>query len=160
MNKQELENKINEMEKELADLKQELNKTEDEWIPKDGEEYWYYDKDVEILSSKFWSNDWHDERRLQNKVIFKTQVEAQRYADYQKAKKEYSYVFSKEEWKDVNKGKYYIFYSYYQNKIDINENMCSKNLNTIYFQTQDQAQEFIDKYKNEILEYEFGIKEE
>lgn len=64
MNKQEIENKINKMEKELADLKQELKETENEWIPKQDEEHWYYDRDLEKVICRFWDNTNANKTRL------------------------------------------------------------------------------------------------
>lgn len=33
-------------------------------------------------------------------------------------------------------------------------------MNTIYFKTREQAREFINKYKKQILKFEFDIEEE
>lgn len=158
MNNQEILNEIEKMEDKLEKLKQELNKTE-EWLPKAGEEYWFYDKDIEKIRETSWHEDYYDKTRLKNKVIFKTEAEAQRYADYQKAKEEYSYKFSKKEWEDVETIKYFLYYSYLDKIIKIDETRMAQVMGTIHFKTKDQAQEFIDKYKDEILEFEFGIKE-
>lgn len=160
MNKQEILNEIEKMENKLADFKQELNKTEEEWIPEYNEEYYFYNKDKEEIHSEYWTNRFIDNRRLKNKVIFKTEAEAQRYADYQKAKEKYSYEFSNEEWEDINLNKYFIFYDNEIKEIDVSNNNYWKCLGLIYFETRYKAQEFIDKYKDEILEFEFGIKEE
>lgn len=160
MNKQEILNEIEKMENKLADFKQELNKTEEEWIPEEKEIYWFYDKDSESIDWCNWNDDKIDDTRLKNKVIFKTEEEAQRYADYQKAKEEYSYEFSKEEWESGKDNKYKIVYNYYKNKLEVISNGYCQNLNNLYFKTENQAQEFIDKYKDEILEFEFGIKED
>lgn len=163
MNYQEIENRISELENnfksEIDKLKQELNKDEEDWIPKRGDDYWYYDKDLERICEVPWCDDKHDNIRLKNKVIFKTEAEAQRYADYIKAKEEYSYEFSNEEWEDEDIPKDYIYYDYEDKKIEISICRYSKNIGNLYFKTADQAQEFIDKYKSEILEFEFGIKE-
>lgn len=163
MNRQEIENKISEIENnfksEIDKLKQELNKDE-EWKPKDREDYWYYDKDLERICEVPWVDDEYDNARLKNRVIFKTEAEAQRYADYQKAKEEYSYEFSKEEWEDDNKDKVYIYYCHSNKTININVCFSVQYIGDLCFKTKDQAQEFIDKYKNEILEFEFGIEEE
>lgn len=162
MNRQEIENKINEIENnfksEIDKLKQELNKDK-EWKPKYDEEYYFYNKDYESVDYTLWSNEEIDNIRLKNKVIFKTEAEAQRYADYQKAKEEYSYDFSKEEWEDDDIPKSYIYYDYEDKRIATSICRYSKDIGNLYFKTIQQAQDFIDKYKDEILEFEFGVKE-
>lgn len=155
-----IEQKLNKIEQELAEVKQEMKKEKEEWIPKNKETYWFYDKDREEPKTTYWSNTKTDNTRLKNKVIFKTEEEAKRYADYQKAKEEYSYEFSKEEWGDDNLRKYFVYYNYRDKEVFTDYANKWKYLGVIYFQTKEQAQEFIDKYKDEILEFEFGIKEE
>lgn len=132
----------------------------EKWIPKHNEEYWYYDKDMEEIKFEPWFNSDGDNKRLKNKVIFKTEAEAERYKWYQAGKEAYSYEFSKEEWEDEDISKSYIYYDYEDKKIyaDSTSYVC-RYPNMLYFKTSDQAQEFIDKYKSEILEFEFGIKE-
>ena len=98
--------------------------------------------------------------RLKNKVVFETKEEAERYANYQKAKEEYTYEFSKKEWKNIEISKFAIIYNHKHKKLDICEYYYTESLGNSYFNTKQQAQEFIDKYKNEILEYEFGIVED
>lgn len=160
MNNQEILNEIEKMENKLAKFKQELNKTKEEWIPKGNDGYWFYDKDEEEIDTEYWEDTYIDKTRLKNKVIFKTEAEAQRYTNYQKAKEEYSYKFSKEEWEDVETIKYFLYYSYLDKIIKIDETRMAQVMGTIHFKTKDKAQEFIDKYKDEILEFEFGIKEQ
>lgn len=159
MNKQEILNEIEKMENKLAEFKQELTKTKGKWTPKDGEEYWCYDKDIEKTRETSWRNDYYDKTRLKNKVVFITREEAQRYADYQKAKEKYSYEFSKEEWKNTELKKYFIYYENEDKEIDIDYTNYWNYLGITYFKDYNQAQEFIDKHKDEILEFEFGIKE-
>ena len=154
-----IEQKLNKIEQELAEVKQEMKKEKEEWIPKNKETYWFYDKDREEPKTTYWSNTKTDNTRLKNKVIFKTEEEAQRYADYQKAKEEYSYEFSKEEWLNTIIKKYYIYYNYTSKILLISENSICRQMEISYFKTENQAQEFIDKYEKEILEYEFDIKE-
>lgn len=103
-----------------------------------------------------WADTNTDKMRLENKVIFETEEAAERYAEYQKAKKEYTYDFSVEEWKDIDMNKYIICYQGRELNIDVYSitKICGCN----YFKTKERAQEFIDKYKDEILEYEFEIK--
>ena len=54
------------------------------------ETYFYYDKDNEVVLCDNWADTNTDKMRLENKVIFETEEAAERYAEYQKAKKEYT----------------------------------------------------------------------
>lgn len=159
-------NKIEELRSELNNFKEEfekkidkLEKEEQDWKPQYGEEYWFYDKDMEGIRIKNWLDFSVDNTHLRNKVIFRTEEEAQRYADYQEAKREYSHEFTKEEWEDNDIYKYCIYYNYTDKKITIGSHRFIRNTEQTFFKSKEQAQEFIDKYKAEILEFEFGIKE-
>lgn len=144
---------INKAQKKISELKKDKK---EQWIPEYGEKYWYYDKDNEVVLCDNWADTNTDKMRLENKVIFETEEAAERYAEYQKAKKEYTYDFSVEEWKDIDMNKYIICYQGRELNIDVYSitKICGCN----YFKTKERAQEFIDKYKDEILEYEFEIK--
>ena len=160
MNKiEELRSELNNFKKELEKKIDKLEKEEQEWKPQHDEQYWFYDRDLEDIKKTTWLDYSTDNLRLRNKVIFKTEQEAQRYADYQKAKREESYDFTKEEWEDNNVVKYYIYYSYESEALKNDYSWTCRDINKTYFKTEEQAQEFIDKYKDEILEFEFGIKE-
>lgn len=113
------------------------------------------DKEVDYYDYR---NDIVDEKILKYNKIFKTKEEAQEYADYLKARYEYSYEFSKEELKDIEKEKYYIYYDYSEEKLEVFHCYYYGRLNQIYFKTEAQAQAFIDKYKKQILKFEFGIE--
>lgn len=157
MNNKEIEEKINKLENEIAEIKKELNQNKEDWIPEENEEYWYYSKDRKEIYCEFWCNDQFDEIMLKEKRIFKTREEAERYADYQKAKEAYGYEFSKEEWESNDLEKYYICYVADNKRIHTDSRWRYRNLGEIHFKTKEQAQEFADKYEKEILEYDFGI---
>ena len=103
-------------------------------------------------------NDFADKTIIKYNKIFKTGEEAKEYADYLKAKKEYSYEFSKEEWENTNICKYYIYYDFDDKAFYIGSAKYCGRIGT-YFKTAEKAQEFIDKYKRQILKFEFGIEE-
>jgi len=144
------------MQKEIDELKQD---EQEEWKPQQGEQYWYYNKDTENIGAERWFDWIIDNTHLKNGVVFKTEQEAQRYADYQKAKREYSYGFSRDEWEDDNVKKWNIFYGYRDKTLQTSYNCECRDMSKTHFKTEEQAQEFIDKYKAEILEFEFSIKE-
>lgn len=140
--------------KDIAEIKKE---NQEQWKPTNGELYYYYNKDTEFWYSKIWHGDRIDNLRLENKLIFKTIKEVERYANYQKAKRDYTYEFTQEEWENEHIGKYYIYYKAMSRKINIDSNWFYRVQGCDYFKSEEKAQEFIDKYESEILEYEFGI---
>lgn len=79
MNKEEMMNKISEMENEIKTLKEELNKQEEpktgRWKPELNEKYWFIDNDGNI-SHACWDNDAIDNSRYKFGNVFKTVEEA------------------------------------------------------------------------------------
>lgn len=154
----ELEEKSAELCRKIAELKSELeNKKSEKWIPKDDEEFYYLNT---CLKACVCFDTRNIAEFLKYNKIFKTREEALRYSDYLKARHEYSYEFSREEWEDSYIEKCYLEYSFAENDIIIYADRLDKKMNGIYFKNEVEAQEFIDKYKKEILEFEFGIVEE
>lgn len=155
---EELENKLIELQKEFEVFKNKEEKENKGRIPKYETDYYYYDRDTESVEDSIWIYDDADQTRLKNKVIFKTFEEAREYAEYIRAKKEYSYEFSKEEWENDDIRKYIISYGYDCEELDIDFSYCFRNSGQIYFKTKEKAQEFIDKYEKQILKFEFEIE--
>ena len=160
----DIDKKIEELRKEFNEkidkLKEEYKgEKSSKWIPKSGEIYYFVNIDLSVSYS---TNllDSIDELRFEFIKIFKTKEQAQEYADYLKARKEYSYEFSKEEWENENMSKYGIYYDYDVEDIDVEIWGTCRNIGQIFFKTEAQAQAFIDKYKKQILKFEFDIEEE
>ena len=159
------------IDKKIEDLRKEFNEKIDKlkeeykgeksskWIPKSGEIYYFVNIDLSVSYS---TNllDSIDELRFEFIKIFKTKEEAQEYADYLKARKEYSYKFSKEEWKDVSILKHVIYLDTVNQDIFIESTSIQYYMNSIYFKTREDAEKFINKYKKQILKFEFDIEEE
>lgn len=158
-----IDKKIEDLRKEfnekVDELKREYKEKNEKWIPEEGEEYYFVDEELNVDWNWF-DNDDTDEAIVKYNKVFKTEEEAQEYADYLKARKEYSYEFSKEEWEDTRIDKYYIYYDYEDNNMGISSYSAYKYLNQIYFKSREEAQEFIENYKEEILKFEFDIEEE
>lgn len=159
----DIDKKIEELRKEfnekIDELKREYKEKNEKWIPEEGEEYYFIDEELNVGWNWF-DNDDTDEAIFKNNKIFKTEEEAQEYADYLKARKEYSYEFSKEEWEDSGIQKYFIYYNHTCNVLGITANNIWFPMNGIHFKSRGKAEEFIDKYKKQILKFEFGIEEE
>ena len=152
---QEIEQKLNECQKALAELKE--SKKEGKWKPKEKEEYWYRDIDGEIYSD-FWSNHIYDEFRYNHAPIFKTHEECEKYWRFMDTVKEKSYEFSKEEWENNTIEKYFICHDFdkfdeadedFITLVDVDYKHCG----SIYFKTEEDAQYIIDNFKEELLKY-------
>ena len=159
----DIDKKIEELRKEfnekVDELKREYKEKNEKWVPKENQFYFYVTSSMAIDYYNY-RNDEIDESILKYNKIFKTKEEAQEYATYLKARKEYSYEFSREEWESDGIDKYSIYRDYDYNNVMIGLCNTFRNLNQIYFKTEEKAQEFIDKYKKQILKFEFGIEEE
>ena len=159
----DIDKKIEELRKEfnekIDELKREYKEKNEKWIPEVGDRYYFIDEELNV-DWQWFDNDDTDEAIFKNNKIFKTEEEAQEYADYLKARKEYSYEFSKEEWENDRIDKYFIYYNHTCNVLGITANNICFPMNGIHFKSRGKAQEFIDKYKKQILKFEFGIGEE
>ena len=147
---QEIEQKLNECQKALAELKE--SKKEGKWKPESAEEYWYRDIDGDIYSD-FWSNHLYDEVRYKYAPVFKTYEECEKYWHFMDTVKEKSYEFSKEEWEDSDIHKYYICYDYKRKIFYPSFTWDCQIFGRIYFRTEEDAQYIIDNFKEELMEY-------
>lgn len=158
-----IDKKIEDLRKEfnekVDELKREYKEKNEKWIPEVGDRYYFIDEELNV-DWQWFDNDDTDEAIFKNNKIFKTEEEAQEYADYLKARKEYSYEFSKEEWEEIEIKKYFIYYNYEYKRINVVFHNSFFEMNCICFKTEEKAEEFIDKYKKQILKFEFGIEEE
>ena len=160
----DIDKKIEELRKEFNEkidkLKEEYELEKNgKWMLRLGTEYYYLSESLVVMCDTF-SDETYQNELIKYNRIFKTAEQAHDYADYLKARKEYSYEFSKEEWESVGIDKYSIYYDYDYNNVMIGLCNTFRNLNQIYFKTEEKAQEFIDEYRKQILKFEFGIEEE
>lgn len=160
--RKEFNNKIDQLKEDYKnELKEKYKKEKSEkWIPKENETYYYVLMDCLKVDADKWDNDKIDNTIIKYNKIFKTEEEAQEYADYLEARKEYSYEFSKEEWENTNIYKHYIYYDFDDKFFYIDSSEYCGRIGTTYFKTYEKAQEFLDRYEKQILKFEFGIEEE
>ncbi len=161
--------KIDDLKKQYEKTKAEMGKLEEEikkleenkgkWKPNKGETYYYVDINFNVARNTNFFVEFDREIVKYNKV-FRTEKKAQDYADYLKALKEASYEFTAEEFENIHIRKHYIYFDSNRKTLDVFYDLTSRKLNTIYFKTEEEAQEFIDAHKKQILKYEFGIEEE
>lgn len=147
---EEIEQKLNECQKALAELKESKK---EKWKPKDGETYWFINDGGETNWSVREETDLYDEWRLNNIPLFPTKEECERYKHFMDTVKEKSYEFSKEEWEDENIRKYYIYYDFEDDEFHVSSFCTTKCLGEPYFKTAEDAQYIIYNFKEELLKY-------
>lgn len=155
MNKQEYEERIAKLEKELNKLK-EVEIVDDEF-PRPGEQYWFIDSMGDAFCDA-WYNNMIDNYRKDFLRIFKTRKECERYLEIQEAFKEKSKKFEPN-WKDTNQSKYCLYYDNYKNSVVIHLVITVQH-KTLYFESREVLEELISRFGEEdIKKYYFGIGE-
>lgn len=115
MNKEELEQKISSMEKELSNLKEQIKLCKGNqgkiWQPKEGEHYWFIDANSMLVEI-----DMVVEMYIQNGNYFRTQEEARKQAEYNLVMNRFrKYVEAYSEpldWNNINQCKYTVAFDY------------------------------------------------
>ena len=148
---QEIEQKLKECQKALAELKE--SKKEGKWKPKCNEEYWYRDTNGEYISCKRKVGSGCDDWRAHYIPIFESEEKCRKYWHFMDTVKEKSYEFSKEEVANDNIYKFSICYIPSRNSFVITHNIDCEYLGTYYFKTEEDAQYIIDNFKEELMEY-------
>lgn len=148
MNKEELKNKIEDLEKQfkkqIAELKEQVNSVEDKEIkksvrqmPKYDERYYYISDSGVIISTPWYSTD-SDIFRFNTGNCFKTEQEAKDYKENiltKQALKDLALELNNGveiDWNDRNQKKYCFVYSHNGNKLDYTPNSAWQELGHIY----------------------------
>lgn len=168
MNKEELQNKISEVEKMLCELKEELENMEEKevkkgkiWKPAYSEEYWY----MGCFGGVY--KDSNLNTNLDNDVMnvgncYPTKEKAEFEANREKYTRLFrQYVEQHSEPLDWgnNKEKWYVYYDCQQCKILFNYNYVTKNAFQIYASSEEVLQEAIDFIgKKNFLEFVMEVK--
>ena len=144
---EEIEQKLNECQKELAELKE--SKKEGKWKPKYGDECWF-----RSLSGKIGYFFWDNNVCINNATpYFPTKEQCERYWHFMDTVKEKSYEFSKEEWDDKFIIKWRIEYLFHIKKFKAENTYSIYSAGTIYFKNKSDAQYIIDNFKDELIEF-------
>ena len=122
MEKQELLSKIDEMEKQIEELKNQVNSIEFERIkkPEYGERY-YYLSDEGVVTSTNWYGIESDIFRFNTGNCFKTEQEAEDYKENLLTKQALKHLALELnngveiDWKNEEQPKFYIYYNYDRN---------------------------------------------
>jgi hypothetical protein len=147
---QELEQKLNECQKALAELKE--SKREGKWKPNYGDYYWLRDDWGNFRAHEYCAGDCMD-WRLKNVPLFPTKEACEKYWHFMDTVKEKSYEFSKEEWEDECIDKIVICYDYDAKEFRTDFTWIDKGIGAFYFKTEEDAQYIIDNFKDELMEF-------
>lgn len=163
MTKDEKLKRIEDIEKELAELKESI-KEEDEnnqscWRPKCGEEYYWITNYGESLSD-IWTNSSYNEERLVIGNVFRTKEEADFEVERLKVIHELrQYAEPRDIKLDGIKEYFFIAYNFNNDDIDLAFSRWGKS-SAIYFSSEDRAWEAIKVVgKERVKKYYLGVKE-
>lgn len=144
MNKQELQNKIENLEKQLAELKEQVNSSESEGIekgvrqrPKIGEIYYFLGDNGYIYNTE-WEDFKEDLFRFNTDNCFKTEQEAKDYKENLLTKQQLKDLALELnngveiDWVNETQKKYCFVYSHNKNKLDYTPNEAWQELGHIY----------------------------
>ena len=145
---EEIEQKLNECQKALAELKESKK---EKWKPAYGDYYWWRDDWGEFKTAQF-TNRENLQWRYNNIPMFPTIKECEKYWHFMDTVKEKSYEFSREEWEDDDVEKFSVGYIPVINDFAVRYDDC-KYLGKIYFKTYEDAQYIIDNFKEELMTY-------
>lgn len=148
-------NRIEELEKELLELK-ELVKEENEF-PQDGDEYWFMDINGDVASGK-WENFDIEKDMLEIDNVFGDKEQAKLAVEKLKVEAELR-KFSRPFDEDDNN--YFIELSMFDKTLTIDDDECWQIQGTIYFESMEIANEAIDTVgADRIKKYLFGVEEQ
>ena len=146
-------NRIEELEKELLELKEQVKEQQE--LPQSGERYWY-NNGGGMVNSCFWKSEQFDLNRYRIGNMFKTEKEAEFAVEKLKVEAELRkfgrmFILGEENWylnmirsKDIT-----IAYDHY-----------NIHQGTVYFKSKDKVKEVIETIGEErIKKYIFGVED-
>lgn len=163
MNKTQLQQKIVDMEKQLAELKKELEKKDKGiWEPKENEKYWTICDNGDVYSYNV-GPDEDDEVFFKIGNYFKTQEEAEKMANYLKYTnllRKYVEEHSEPlDWENNKQVKRYLWYNHERKEIDIGSDWARQQ-GTIHASSEEVLREAIEFVGEENLKkYVFQVEE-
>lgn len=160
MTKKELEQKLEQLQKQLDELKKvTVEEPKKKWIPAENEEYYYITSNLETMFNVF-CDDEYDKDLIEIGNCFKTKEEAQSVADKIKYTLMFkNYVEEHSEPLDWNDKKWCINYNNITHTIDFDYYKVCKYQGTIYASSKQIIEDAIayigkDNVKKYILEVE------
>ena len=151
----ELLNRIEELEKELLELKEQVKEQQE--FPQSGERYWYSNGGG-MVNSCFWKSEQFDLNRYRIGNMFKTEKEAEFAVEKLKVEAElqkFGRPFKEDEYN------YFIQIHPSHNNIVVESDDFYQTQGTIYFESTTIANEATDTVGAErIKKYLFGVEEQ
>lgn len=157
MNKEQLQQKVANMEAELAEMKALLNKPEptiNYWQPKLYDNYYVVKANGCVYVAAKTDSSENMSR------VFKTEAEAQKYADYIKAEETLRKAIAEvnegwlPDWNNYDETKHSIYFKINEGKLYINWHKASKDRpNFMYIKDHSSAVKIIENYRQELITY-------
>lgn len=165
MNVTTLKQQLEAAQQEITKLQQAIEQAEaenDVW-PKDGDEYYLIGSCGEIVSYPFSSKNSVDAMRIAIGNYYKTKEEAEQVVEKMKVMTELKRLADKSwkeagaeiDWSDDKTPKYFVRYKMGDDNVLVDNNYSIKNINDIYFHSEEKAKEAIDKIGEERLKSVF-----
>ena len=158
--KQQLQQQVEEMKAKLAEMEALLHKPESTinyWQPKHDEKYYFVDQ----YGDTKWNH--YDQSTLRNSIryrVFKTETEAQKYANYIKAEETIHKAVAEANqgwlpnWSDANQKKYILFLNTRYNKLEIDWfKRYKRSINFVYIKSEELAKQLAKDYEQEFRTY-------
>lgn len=156
MNKQEIEEKILEIDRLISEAKQNLkecneildkvksNYKEDKWKPEYNETYYFIGSRNEVWDYTF-RGEKEDKFRYDTNNMFKTEEQAEHYAELLETERQlmkYAREHNTEEidWEDIDNKKYFLMYGVEEEKVEIEKYGYYKFARTVYFTSKEIAE--------------------
>lgn len=160
MNKKEIEEELNKLKTRINELENKLDKELDKesepkgWFKPEYDEMYYCINTSGQINCYRWDGGEFDLYHYNNHNCFRSKKEAQEYLDYTNALKEAEKPFIKG---DYN---YYFYYTINREEIELQPDYNCINQGSTYLgQDRDVAQAFVEKWKPQILKFEFDVWE-
>ena len=156
--KQKILNDIEEAQRKLDEAHKKLdeyNTGYKRWKPKDNEQYWYIDSSGSVNYTLFMSEIQNDNMRFKNYNCFKTREQAEAEAEKILVRRQLEDIARrlnkgrKIDWDNQEQDKYFIRFSYWEDRIRLETCWKNKSQGVIYCLDEN----FLDVAKREIGEY-------
>ena len=150
----ELLNRIEELEKELLELKEQVREQQE--FPQSGERYWYSNGGG-MVNSCFWKSEQFDLNRYRIGNMFKTEKEAEFAVEKLKVEEELR-KFSR----PFKHGRYdyYLFFDIESDCLDAHFTSYCPPQGAIYFESEEKVQQAIKSVgEDRIKKYIFGVED-
>ncbi|PMC80462.1 hypothetical protein CJ191_01250 [Aerococcus viridans] len=149
-----LQEELKLLKERIAELEEQAKQEQE--FPKDGDEYWFM-SDSGVIGNSFYSNYYIDNDRLEIGNFFKDGEQAKFAVEKLKVEAELRKYSKPFEYGIFN---YYIFFAIDSGFIDVNCKAYCPSQGTIYFESEEKAQQAIEAVgKERIKKYIFGVED-